>query len=111
MPEPRPNVQHVDRARRTPRQAAIARFCVTARTCRPERGPLQHEPDERAAAMTKPMTPMRFQGSTRPGAARSRRTARGVGHRHVLAPKSRRMVWMRSRLMPQVASSVSSGRP
>ena len=74
---------------------------------------LQEEPDARPRpAITKPTTPMRLQGSTRPCAISTPPASQsGFATATFWAPKIRRTVWIRPRLMPQVASSVSSGRP
>ena len=60
---------------------------------------------------TKPTTAMRVQGSTSPCAISSPPDSQsGLATETFCAPKIVRTVWMRPRLIPQVASSVSSGR-
>ncbi len=112
-PEPSPNVQASMRAVGMPQHAAMPRFCVTARTWRPSARPLQQEPDERPTtsddedhhghAAVRQHEPVHQLDAAR----------EPVGFATVTfcAPKIRRTVWIRIKLMPQVASSVSSGRP
>ena len=60
----------------------------------------------------KTMIAMRLYGSTRPPASAMPPDSHdGFATSTFCAPKSVRTVWISSRLMPQVASSVSSGRP
>ncbi len=61
--------------------------------------------------MTKPTTATRAQGSTSPCAISTPPASQsGLATSTFCAPKMRRTVWMIPRLIPQVASSVSSGR-
>ena len=65
-----------------------------------------------ATSTTKPTTAMRLQGRTSPCAiSKPPDSQSGFATETFCAPKMRRIVWMRPRLIPQVASSVSSGRP
>ena len=95
-----------------PTQAAMPRFCVTARTCRPKRvrcrmnqTPADDQDDEADDGDAAPGQHQPVRDSTPPDSQSGFATAT------FCAPKIERTVWIRPRLMPQVASSVSSGRP
>ena len=90
----------------------MPRFCVTARTCSPKRVFCRMNQTPAATSTTNPTMAMRLQGSTRPCAiSQPPASQSGFATATFCAPKIRRTVWIRPRLMPQVASSVSSGRP
>ena len=57
------------------------------------------------------MMKTRFKGSTRSGATSHPPCSQLGGVSDVVSPKIRRAVWISSRLIPHVASSVSIGRP
>ncbi|MOA37359.1 hypothetical protein D3C78_1589440 [compost metagenome] len=63
-------------------------------------------------ARAKPMITRRLYGNTRFGSSWTPPDSHaGLLTSTFCAPNSRRMAWIRIRLMPQVASRVSSGRP
>ncbi|MNF96023.1 hypothetical protein D3C84_787990 [compost metagenome] len=96
----------------TPQQAAMLRFWVTARTLRPRRVRLSSSQVSTTTHRAKPMIAMRLYGSTRLGSTcRPPDSQDGLATSTFCAPNSTRTAWMRIRLMPQVASRVSSGRP
>ena len=90
----------------------MLRFCVTARTNRPSRVRVSSSHDAAARSAAKAMITMRLHGSTTlvmismPPDIHD-----GFSTCTFCAPKIVRTAWIRMRLMPQVASSVSSGRP
>jgi hypothetical protein len=87
-------------------------FCVTARTCSPNRVRCSRNQTAKATTTTKATTATRVQGSTKPWAISTPPASQsGLATDTFWAPKTRRTVWMRPRLIPQVASSVSRGRP
>ena len=112
MPEPRPKAQVSMRAVGTPTQAAMSRFWVTPRMKRPSRvfESSIHIPTSTAAA--KRMMKMRLHGSTTLASTWMPPDMNaGFSTCTFCAPKRVRTAWISTRLMPQVASSVSSGRP
>ena len=92
--------------------AAMARFWVTARTCSPKRVRCRthqtasrdddDEADHRDPAVGEHEPVRDLDAAGEPV---------GLATATFCAPKISRTVWMRIRLIPQVASSVSSGRP
>ena len=112
MPEPRPKVSASTRAVRMPMAAAMSRFCVTARMCRPK--VVLRSTSARAPSTTKQKTrmTMRFQVMVMPP-MNSKPPVIQDGFDTSLfgAPKMVRTSCCRMRLTPQVASRVSSGRP
>ena len=112
MPEPRPKAQVSTRAVDTPTQAAISRFCVTPRTNRPRRVFVSISHISMSTAAAKKMIMMRLHGSTTPVIASMPPDMKaGFSTWTLAAPNSVRTAWIRIKLMPQVESSVSSGRP
>ncbi len=112
MPEPRPNAHMSTRPVFTPRHAAMSRFCVTPRTNRPNRVRLSRNQTKPRTNTAKPMIVMRLHGSTTlERICRPPDMNAGFSTCTFCAPKIVRTAWMRTRLIPQVASSVSSGRP
>ncbi|MNI82113.1 hypothetical protein D3C73_1387910 [compost metagenome] len=67
MPEPRPNASISTRPVGTPQQAAMARFCVTARTFIPRRVLFSSNQVSTSTSTTNRITAIRFHGSTRLG--------------------------------------------
>ncbi|MCY1362503.1 hypothetical protein D9M69_492230 [compost metagenome] len=93
-------------------QLAIGRFCVTPRTNRPSRVRVISNVTPISTAAAKPMMTMRFQGRFRlPSRVMPPLIQLGFSTPTFCAPKRLRTACMSTRLMPQVASSVSSGRP
>ncbi len=112
MPEPSPKASMSMRPVGTPQQAAMLRFCVTARTFRPRRVLFSKSQVRSTTNSAKPMITMRLYGSTRFGSTcRPPESQAGLATSTFCAPNSTRTSWIRIRLMPQVASRVSSGRP
>ena len=112
MPEPRPKASMSTRPVGTPQQAAMLRFWVTARTFRPRRVLFSSSQVRTTTNKAKPMMTMRLYGSTRFGSTCMPPDSQaGLATSTFCAPKVTRTSWMRIRLMPQVASRVSSGRP
>ncbi|MCY1435567.1 hypothetical protein D9M71_516660 [compost metagenome] len=112
MPEPRPKASMSTRPVGTPQQAAMLRFCVTARTFRPRRVRFSSSQVSTSTQRAKPMMTMRFHGSTRLGSTWMPPDSHaGLATSTFCAPNSTRTSWISTRLMPQVASRVSSGRP
>ena len=100
------------RAVLTPMQAAMRRFCVTPRTNRPRRvrAISAHTPTSTRTA--KPTIAMRLKGSVRLLITSTPPDSQvGFSTGTFCAPKIERTACCSIRLMPQVASSVSSGRP
>ncbi len=96
----------------TPRPAARCRSCVTARTRSPSRVRVSSARTESSTAAAKSRMAMRFQGNTSPGRMVTPPDIQdGFATSTFWAPKAVRTDCMRRRLAPQVASSVSSGRP
>ncbi|MNL61946.1 hypothetical protein D3C87_1859250 [compost metagenome] len=67
MPDPNPNASISTRPVGTPQHAAMARFCVTARTFMPSRVLFSNSQVRIRTSATNTMTAMRFHGSTRFG--------------------------------------------
>ena len=112
MPEPRPKASVSTRAVGTPTQEAMPRFCVTARTNSPRRVRASRNHISSSTATAKPTIMTRFHGSTtlaRTSTPPDIHT--GFSTCTFCAPKMERTLCIRIRLMPQVASRVSSGRP
>ncbi|MNP08004.1 hypothetical protein D3C76_1000570 [compost metagenome] len=65
IPEPRPNASMSIRPVGTPQQAAMLRFCVTARTFSPSRVLLRISQVKNSTSSTKPSTTIRFHGRIR----------------------------------------------
>ena len=100
------------RAVLTPMHEAMGRFCVTPRTNRPKRVlPINSAmPTSTAAANT--MINTRFQGNCRLGSNCSEPLIHeGFSTPTFCAPNKLRTPCISTRLMPQVASKVSKGRP
>jgi hypothetical protein len=96
----------------TPMQAAMGRFCVTPRTKRPRRVRLINSATSSSTATAKAMISRRFQGSVRlPMTTTLPDIQLGFSTPTFCAPNRLRTLCMSTRLRPQVASSVSSGRP
>ena len=96
----------------TPVQLAMARFWVTARTNKPRRVRVSNSQISTRTKAANPMMTTRLQGSTTPVIASIPPDIHdGFSTSTFWAPKIVRTVCIRIRLMPQVASSVSSGRP
>ena len=111
-PDPRPKAQVSTRAVGTPTQAAIARFCVTPRTKSPRRVRVRSNAIAPTTTAAKAMMTTRLQGSTTPvRISMPPDMNAGFSTCTFCAPKTVRTPWISTRLMPQVASSVSSGRP
>ena len=112
MPEPKPNAIMSILGVRTPSALAIARFCVTARTKRPSRVRVSSTHTSNKTPPANAMMTMRLKGSTTlvmismPPDMNA-----GFSTCTFCAPKIVRTAWIRMRLKPQVARSVSSGRP
>ena len=66
IPDPNPNAQVSTRRVGTPVQLAIARFCVTARTKRPNRVRVSSSQVANTTSAAKPMIAMRLKGRTTP---------------------------------------------
>lgn len=69
MPDPNPKASMSTRPVGTPQQAAIARFCVTARTFMPSRVLFSSSQVSASTNSTNAITAMRFHGSTRFGSS------------------------------------------
>ncbi|MDT4823881.1 hypothetical protein FQZ97_571210 [compost metagenome] len=96
----------------TPMHEAIGRFCVTPRTNRPRRVLPMSQPIASSTSAAKTMMQMRFHGSvTLLSIVKPPLIQPGFSTPTFCAPKSERTSCCSIRLMPQVASSVSSGRP
>ncbi|MNG26017.1 hypothetical protein D3C84_1109430 [compost metagenome] len=67
MPEPRPKASMSTRPVGTPQQAAMLRFCVTARTFRPRRVLFNRSQVSTTTDKAKAMMTMRLYGNTRFG--------------------------------------------
>ena len=111
IPEPSPNASRSTRAVGTPTHAAIVRFWVTPRTNRPRRVRDSTSHTAASTANAKKMMMIRLYGSVRLVNAMPPDIQDGLATSTFCAPKIWRTSWIRNRLMPQVASSVSSGRP
>ena len=112
MPEPSPNAYMSTRFVGTPSALAIGRFWVTPRTKSPRRVRVSSSEIRTTTAAAKKMIAMRFHGSTRLGMSSIPPDIQfGFSTCTFCAPNSVRIDWIRMRLIPQVASSVSSGRP
>ena len=100
------------RAVLTPMQDAIGRFCVTPRTNRPRRVLPISSATASSTAKAKPMMMIRFQGRVRlPSSVMPPLIQDGFSTPTFCAPNRLRTPCISTRLMPQVASRVSSGRP
>ena len=112
MPEPSPNASMSTLGVRTPSALAICRFCVTARTKSPRRVRVSRMYTSSSTNAANAMMTMRLYGSTTlvmismPPDIHA-----GFSTWTFCAPKIVRTAWIRIRLRPHVASSVSSGRP
>ena len=96
----------------TPMQLAIGRFCVTPRTNRPRRVFEISRVTPISTAAAKAMMRMRFQGSVRlPSSVTLPLIQLGFSTPTFCAPNRLRTPCISTSEMPQVASSVSSGRP
>ncbi|KAF1057107.1 MAG: hypothetical protein GAK39_06396 [Variovorax sp.] len=96
----------------TPMQEAIGRFCVTPRTNRPSRVRPISQPMASSTSTAKTMMHRRFHGSvTFDSSDRPPLIQAGFSTPTFCAPNSERTSCCSIRLMPQVASRVSSGRP
>ena len=111
MPEPRPKAIMSTRPVGTPTQDAMVRFWVTPRTNSPRRVRVSISHTSSTTVIEKPMITMRFHGSTRFTTVIPPLIQVGFETSTFWAPNNCRTNWIRNRLMPQVASSVSSGRP
>ena len=111
MPEPRPKAIMSTRSVGTPTAEAIGRFCVTPRTKRPSRVRLSTSATAPSTASAKPMITIRLYGSTSDPNWMPPDSQAGFSISTFCGPKIWRTAWIRIRLTPQVASSVSSGRP
>jgi hypothetical protein len=90
----------------------MARFCVTARTNKPRRVRVSKSQISATTNAAKPDDDHPLHGSTTPVIASIPPDIHdGFSTSTFWAPKIVRTVCIRIRLMPQVASSVSSGRP
>jgi len=95
-----------------PMQAAISRFWVTARTWRPRGVRWSRSQTAATVALAKSTMAIRLQGSTTPSkSSNPPESQKGLATSTFWAPKRSRTVWISSRLIPQVASRVSKGRP
>ena len=96
----------------TPMQEAIGRFCVTPRTNRPRRVRAISQATAASTKTAKPMITMRLKGKDRlPSTCTPPLIHDGFSTPTFCAPNSVRTNCINIRLMPQVASKVSSGRP
>ena len=90
----------------------MRRFCVTPRTNRPSRVRAISSATPASTSTAKAMMAMRLKGSVRLLiSATPPDSQAGFSTGTFCAPNSVRTACIRTRLMPQVASSVSSGRP
>ncbi|MNQ97211.1 hypothetical protein D3C85_1128470 [compost metagenome] len=90
----------------------MVRFCVVARTNRPSRVRFSTAHATATTASAKAMMTMRLYGITRPAIAVTPPLIQlGLATSTFWAPKMVRTACISSRLIPKVASSVSSGRP
>ncbi|EWS57395.1 hypothetical protein Y695_04833 [Hydrogenophaga sp. T4] len=93
-------------------QLAMGRFCVTPRTNRPSRVRVISSVTPISTAAAKPMMTMRFQGRLRlPSSVTPPLIQLGFSTPTFCAPNRLRTPCISTSEMPQVASSVSSGRP
>src|SRR3954469_6599821 len=96
----------------TPSPPAMPRFCMTARTRSPSRVRSRRSQTMQSTATAKAMIASRLYGRTSPGMAFTPPDIQGgFATSTFCAPKIPRTIWMKRRLAPQVARSVSSGRP
>ena len=97
---------------RTPSALAIARFCVTARTKRPSRVRVSSTHTSSSTPPANATMTIRLHGSTTLVMISTPPDIHaGFSTCTFCAPKIVRTAWIRMRLRPHVASSVSSGRP
>ena len=89
----------------------MRRFCVTARICRPKAERLSSSSSATKTAIEKTMIHMRFQVMDRPPSSKAPDIQLGLPTSRLVGPKIVRIACCRISEMPQVASSVSSGRP
>ena len=110
-PEPSPNVMASTQGVRMPMEAAIRRFCVTARTLSPRLVRFSRSRSARKTPSANSTMAMRFHVSVTPATPIEPCSQSGVETSRFVGPKAVRTACCRMRLTPQVASSVSSGRP
>ena len=111
MPEPRPKVSASTQGVRMPMALAMARFWVTARICRPKRVKRSTTSSRTNTAAAKTMIHMRLLVIVRLPKLKAPDIHDGLPTSRLFGPKMVRTVCCRMSETPQVASSVSSGRP
>ena len=112
MPEPSPKVMASTHWERTPMARAMARFCDTARTCRPSRVLFRIRNRRAKTSRQKRMIYMRFRVRDRTSlTCQEPDIQAGVSTERLRGEKTDRTSCCRIRLIPKVASKVSRGRP
>ncbi|MNL73121.1 hypothetical protein D3C87_1985350 [compost metagenome] len=94
-----------------PIEEAMRRFCVTARICRPKADFFISTSSAKKIVSENSTIHMRFQVIVRPPSGNDPDIHEGLPTSWLVGPKMVRIACCRISEMPQVASSVSSGRP
>ncbi len=110
MPDPKAKVM-ASTGRTNTMDEAMRRFCVTARICNPIGERLSSVSSAKKTPSVKMTIHMRFQVIVSPPSSKAPGHPGRIANSRLFAPKMERTACCRMSEIPQVASSVSSGRP